>query len=129
MNMKSTYDLIGTFWDGRPADAATETVPYDPLIPEIGTPYCLFDAHGKQRSIRLSALFAVRDETDWEHVKAPLTGCRQIAVIDDCHPRFQGQAVQQFHQHRLRQVLCLLRCEIPGAHVLVMKFSNAGRAA
>lgn len=50
-------------------------------------------------------------------------------MIDDCRPRFQGQAVQQFHQHRLRQVLCLLRCEIPGAHVLVMKFPNVGRAA
>ena len=41
--MKSTYDLIGTFWDGRPADAVAQTVPYDPLMPEAGTPYCLFD--------------------------------------------------------------------------------------
>jgi len=85
--------------------------------------------NGKRRGIWLSVLFAVRDEADWERVRASLAGCRQIAVIDDCRPRFQGQAVQQFHQHRLRQVLCLLRCEIPGAHVLVMKFPNVGRAA
>lgn len=127
--MKSTYDLIGTFWDGRPADAVAQTVPYDPLMPEAGTPYCLFDINGKRRGIWLSVLFAVRDEADWERVRASLAGCRQIAVIDDCRPRFQGQAVQQFHQHRLRQVLCLLRCEIPGAHVLVMKFPNVGRVA
>ena len=127
--MKSTYDLIGTFWDGRPADAVAETIPYNPLMPEAGTSHCLFDVHGKQRSIRLSALFAVRDEMDWEHVKASLAGCRQIAVIDDCRPRFRGEAVQRFHQHRLRQVLRLLRCEIPEAHVLVMKFPDVGRAA
>lgn len=47
--MKSTYDLIGTFWDGRPADAVAQTVPYDPLMPEAGTPYCLFDINGKRR--------------------------------------------------------------------------------
>ena len=64
--MKSTYDLIGTFWDGRPADAVAQTVPYDPLMPEAGTPYCLFDINGKRRGIWLSVLFAVRDEADWE---------------------------------------------------------------
>lgn len=58
--MKSTYDLIGTFWDGRPADAVAQTVPYDPLMPEAGTPYCLFDINGKRRGIWLSVLFAVR---------------------------------------------------------------------
>ena len=43
--MKSTYDLIGTFWDGRPADAVAQTVPYDPLMPEAGTPYGLSLIH------------------------------------------------------------------------------------
>ena len=127
--MKSTYDLIGTFWDGRPGDIIAETVPYDPLMPEAGTPYCLFDIHGKRRSIRLSALFAVRDETDWEQVKASLIGCRQVAVIDDCRPRFRGEAVQRFHQHRLRQALHLLRCEIPEARIRVMQFPSVERVA
>lgn len=125
--MKSTYDLIGTFWDGRPADAVAQTVPYDPLMPEAGTPYCLFDINGKRRGIWLSVLFAVRDEADWERVRASLAGCRQIAVIDDCRPRFQGQAAQQFHQHRLRQVLCLLRCEIPGGARPCHEVSQRGK--
>lgn len=41
--MKSTYDLIGAFWDGRPADVVAQTTAYDPLMPEAGTPHCLFD--------------------------------------------------------------------------------------
>lgn len=127
--MKSTYDLIGTFWDGRPADTVAQTVPYDPLMPEAGTPYCLFDVNGKRRGIRLSALFAVRDEADWEQTRASLAGCRQIAVIDDCRPRFQGEVVQRFHRHRLRQALHLLRCEIPGARIRVMRLPDVERAA
>ena len=127
--MKSTYDLIGTFWDGRPAAVAAETVPYDPLVPEAGTPYCLFDIDGKQRSIRLSALFAVRNDADWKRIKASLTDCRWVAVIDDCRPRFQGEAVQRFHERRLLQALRLLQCEVPDAQIRVMKLPVMGRAA
>ncbi len=55
--MKSTYDLIGTFWDGRRKRQIAQTVPYD-LMPEAGTPYCLFDINGKRRGIWLSVLFS-----------------------------------------------------------------------
>lgn len=127
--MKSTYDLIGTFWDGRPADIVTETVLYDPLLPEAGTPYCLFDIDGKQRSVRLSALFAVRDDADWERIRASLADCRRIAVIDDCRPRFRGGTLQQFHEPRLRQVLHLLQHEVSGAQVHVMQLPTVERAA
>lgn len=127
--MKSTYDLIGTFWDGRPASAIAEMVPYDSLMPEVGTPYCLFDIYGKQRSIRLSVLFAVQDETDWERVETSLTGCRRIAVIDDCRPQFQGEVVQRFHKHRLHQVLYFLQAEVPEAQIHVLKLPRIERAA
>ncbi len=127
--MKSTYNLIGTFWDGRPANTIAETVPYDSLMPEAGTPYCLFDIHGKRRSIRLSILFAVQDEADWERVKTSLAGCCQIAVIDDCRPRFQGAVVQRFHEHRLHQALHFLQNEVPEAQIHVMKLPLIERAA
>ena len=73
-----------------------QTVPYDPLMPEAGTPYCLFDINGKRRGIWLSVLFAVRDEADWERVRASLAGCRQIAVIDDCVPGSKARRCSSF---------------------------------
>lgn len=127
--MKSTYDLIGTFWDGRPSDISAETVLYDPLVPEAGTPYCLFDIDGKQRSVRLSELFAVRDDADWERIRTSLADCYRVAVIDDCRPQFQGEALQQFHELRLRQALHLLQCEIFGTQVRVMQLPIVERAA
>lgn len=127
--MKSTYELIGTFWDGRPANFTAKTVPYNPLTPELGTAYCLFDIDGKHRSIRLSTLFAVQNDADWEQIKECVVDCRQITVIDDCRPRFQGEVVQQFHERRLRQVLHLLQRSAPGALVSITDLPNVARVA
>lgn len=127
--MKSTYDLIGIFWDGKPADFTAKTVPYNPLMPELGTPYCLFDIEGKQRSIQLSALFAVQNSTDWEQIKTTAADCCQITVVDDCRPRFHGEAVQQFHEHRLQQTLHLLQHSVPRAQVCITELPDMARTA
>ncbi len=127
--MKSTYDLIGTFWDGRPGGTVAETIPYDLLMPEAGTPYCLFDIDGEQRGVRLSALFAVRNDEDWDRIRKSVAKCRRIAVIDDCRPRFGGAAAQRFHERRLRQTVHLLQSDVPEAQVCVMKLPVMERAA
>lgn len=124
--MSSTYDLIGTFWDGRPSDVVEMSIAYDSLIPEVGTPYCLFDIEGKRRYIFHSQLFTFQSDSDWQRMKIELRDCRQIVVINDCQPRSEGEVVQRFHKLRLHQVLHFLQQECPEAHIFMMKDPMVG---
>lgn len=119
--MKSTYDLIGVFWDRRVSTTDMKVAPYNPLTPEIGTPYCLFDTAGKERNVRLSALFKVQNNADWDYLRSSIADCNRIMVVDDCRPKFQGEVVQQFHERRLGQVMHLLQNEVPQAQLFITK--------
>lgn len=119
--MKSTYHLLGVFWDHRvestmPLDAA----PYDITYAPIGTPICLFDHNGERRTIDLTRLLSINDQNDADHVIAQLRGCSNIAVIVDYRPSGGGITQRDFYTHRLRQALRLLEDHIPHACIVLM---------
>lgn len=61
--MKSSYRLIGMFWDHRPeSNALLEPVAYDPFYLEAGHPDCLFDCDGKHRYVTLTGLLTVNSQ-------------------------------------------------------------------
>lgn len=119
--MKSSYRLIGVFWDHRP-EATVSLVPaaYDPFYLEAGHPDCLFDCKGKHRYVTLTELLSLNSQEDLDRLASRLGGCVGIAVISDFAMRSRGSVVRQFLQHRLLQAICLLESAVPEASVTLM---------
>ncbi|NMM98698.1 hypothetical protein [Bifidobacterium olomucense] len=120
--MKSTYKLIGVFWDHRPeSNTSLEPIDYDPFYLEAGHPDCLFDCIGKRRYITLSKLLAADSEQTVSTLTTQLVDCTGIAVLCDYTPTSQGCVPQRFFRHRVRQILQLLESILPNASITLMR--------
>ncbi|PJM73708.1 hypothetical protein CS006_00480 [Bifidobacterium primatium] len=119
--MKGTYTLPGVFWDHRPETGVLpEPHAYDSSIPEAGTPYCLFDADGTRRSIRLTELLDAPDRHAMENLITRLRGCDAVAVLIDYQPETDGSIQRTFYRRRVRQAIRLLEDSLPGMRVTLM---------
>ncbi|OXN01730.1 hypothetical protein [Bifidobacterium vansinderenii] len=128
--MKTSYRLIGLFWDHRPESSLSlEPIDYDPLYLEAGHPDCLFDFAGKHRYITLTELLSVDSQHAADSLSAKLTGSTGIAVIYDFNPTFQGSTACLFFRHRVKQALKLLEDMVPDVSVKLMKAPELGLAA
>ena len=127
--MKSTYKLIGVFWDKRPQrDDAIALMDFDPTFLPLDSPLCLFDLIEKKRRIALSHLFAVRHDWQLEELLMKTEGSSLIAIELDCLPQSSGATHQRFFAHRLLQATSALSNQCPSAEVVLMLPEN-GRSA
>lgn len=128
--MKTSYKLIGLFWDHRPeSESPLDTVPFDPLFLESGHPYCLFDSDAKRRRIPLTRLLALKSQQEAAELTNALIDCASIAVIRDFEPMTQGMVPQSFYRHRLSQAMRLLEDALPGVSIVLMDPPNLEVAA
>lgn len=119
--MKSTYKLVGLFWDGKPEGKEPDTVySYDAdYLPAAGQP-CLFDLIEMKRRIELSELFAANGQVGFEAIVKKLAGCSSLAVVIDCPPKTRGLTQRRFFRHRTLQVFGSLARALPGTKVAAM---------
>lgn len=120
--MKSAYRLIGSIWDHLPeANIDMNPIPYDPSYSPSEQPFCLFDCDGKRRAIALTTLLAIDNRRDIETLRERFTDCSRIAVLVDYAPASTGCVHRKFYQHRVRQVMHVLRRIAPDAEIVLMR--------
>ena len=120
--MKSTYKLIGAFWDGLPTSGDTETAEiYDSDILVDTEPENLFDQECFRRSVPLSELFGASQEAEIGAIVARISRCDEVFLVIDCQPRTSGLVPNQLHRKRTLQMLGYLRACLPRARVQLMQ--------
>lgn len=128
--MKSTYKLIGVFWDGKPeARGCTTVLPYDPYWLPLSSQPCLLDLIECRRHIRLSQLLAIRSQQEVALLAEKLDGCTSLAIIVDYLPKAQSCVHRTFFKHRVLQVLGTLSAVLPEAKIFYMEPSPATEVA
>lgn len=119
--MKSTYKLIGCFWDGLPVDANPETIAvFDAEIAVAGTPENLFDGQGVRRRMLLSDLLAAPEKETMHELIQRAKDCDELYLELDCRPKAPGAVPQIFFQKRAQQAAGFLKANAPETHVRLM---------
>ncbi len=119
--MKSTYKLIGDFWDKRPESSElARYTSFDESYLPIEMPLCLFDLAGKRRRMPLSVLFTVQNDTQLQKVAANAKDCLELAIELDCLPYLNSVIHQKFFAHRLSQVVMALSSLLPFVKIVLM---------
>lgn len=119
--MKSTYKLIGAFWDHREAlGSPLALAEYDPTYLAAGSALCLFDFLEVKRSVTLSELMSADGEADVEGIFEGLRGADKVAVVVDIAPRSTGEVQRRFFRKRALQTLRMLVNELPESEVILM---------
>ena len=119
--MKSTYKLLGLFWDGLPAADDDEPVAeYSPLIEPIESPRNLFDARGYRRTVSMSELLSAPETSALPGLVERVRECDEVYLLLDGVPRFSGAIPRMLYRLRSLQALAFLRREAPTTHVSLM---------
>lgn len=119
--MKSTYKLIGAFWDHRETLGSPLTlVEYDPTYLAAGSALCLFDFLEMKRSVMLSELMSADGVTDVEGVLEGLREADKVAVVVDIAPRSTGEVQSRFFRKRALQALRMVVDELLESEIILM---------
>lgn len=119
--MKSTYKLIGLYWDRRPEAEITETVScYDPNYLEVDARPCLFDYVEKKRRINLSELLSVNTSDELIALLEKLSDCDSVAVVLDYEPKAPSFTHRRFVRHRTLQAIESIREVLPETEIVLM---------
>lgn len=119
--MKSTYRLVGTFWDGKAAlDKMPSAEPFDATIGATNTPDSLFDQAGKRRYVRLSNLLACDDDKSLGNLLESLSCARAVYVALDWQPASSNPTLVSFFDLRVRQILAELNSRLPSCQIVPM---------
>lgn len=120
--MKSTYQLIGLFWDGKPkAEDVGSILPYDQSYLPLSHPLCLFDCVEKKRRVYATELFGVDTQADFDALVEELKGYDSVAAIIDYCPGTQMRTHRRFFMHRMCQAIESLSNALPESEVVAMK--------
>lgn len=128
--MKSTYKLIGVFWDGRPEMTSGIAIrPYDPFYLALSSQPCLFDIVERKRRVELSRLLEIGSTEEAEMLIEEFAECTSVAVVLDYLPKAKSSVHRKFFEHRLLQVLGSLSELLPEAEIVLMEQRGAKAAA
>ncbi len=128
--MKSTYKLIGLYWDGKAeAERLEDLLPFDPSYLDSSAPLCLFDFVAKKRNVYLSVLLGANNQEEFDSVAKGLEGCDYIAVVVDYCPVFASIVHRRFYEHRALQVLGQVHKAVPKANLVMMALPETAGAA
>lgn len=128
--MKSTYKLIGVFWDGKAeADGCAAVLPYDPYYLPLSSQPCLLDLIERKRRVRLSQLLEIRSQEEVESLAEKLDGCGSVAIVVDYLPKAKANVHRKFFKHRTLQALKTLSDALPETEIVFMEPRKAEAAA
>lgn len=108
--MKTTYKLLGSFWDGR-KDLETPLAEYseERQIRDYKEEYDLFDTLEYIRSVRISELFRLEYGNRFFSVLDKLRLCSKVIIILDCYIKSENPVIRNFLSKRISQCLRLVQ--------------------
>lgn len=108
--MKTTYKLLGSFWDGR-KDLETPLAEYseERQIRDYKEEYDLFDTLEYIRSVRISELFRLEYGNRIFSVLDKLRLCSKVIIILDCYIKSENPVIRNFLSKRMSQCLRLVQ--------------------
>lgn len=108
--MKTTYKLLGSFWDGR-KDLETPLAEYseERQIRDYKEEYDLFDTLEYIRSVRISELFRLEYGNRIFSVLDKLRLCSKVIIILDCYIKSENPVIRNFFSKRISQCLRLVQ--------------------
>ncbi len=108
--MKTTYKLLGSFWDGR-KDLETPLAEYseERQIRDYKEEYDLFDTLEYIRSVRISELFRLEYGNRIFSVLDKLRLCSKVIIILDCYIKSENPVIRNFLSKRISQCLRLVQ--------------------
>lgn len=116
--MKSTYQLIGVFWDHKPiSNRAYTMVASDNGALDYCSEPCLFDCLCKKRFIYLSTLLNIESSEEASAIIGLLKGTDVLEVRIDYRPKVSNITHDAFYQLRMKQALAFLEISLP--HTLI----------
>lgn len=128
--MKSTYKLIGVYWDHTPLPKNEVTlVAYDPTYLTAGSPLCLFDLLEKKRRIDITELLAVDSDLQFQTMVDSFSGCDKVAVVLDYQPSCRGSVLHGFYALRVLQAYGKLAYSLSNTRVTLMLPGEAREAS
>ena len=118
--MKSTYKLLGMFWDRKEiVDTKFAVVRKSRDILDYRYVRELFDVGGYVRKIKISELLKVNFENEVKAITNQLLHCDKIIGMIDYFPRVKNSVLRRFARKRILQVLNYLQKELPNAKICV----------
>lgn len=118
--MKSTYKLLGVFWDGKEIiDSKFAIVGDCRNILDYRYTRDLFDINGCIRKIKISELLEANFENEVKAIVEQLRYCDKIVGVIDYFPRVKNAVLRKFARKRILQVLNYLRKELQNAKICV----------
>jgi len=111
--MKSTYKLLGVFWDGCPVENKLATRSRMPkAIRDCNYIQDLFDIDGYERKISIQLFFDVESQDDFSKILSQIRYCTKIYI--DCRnlPKAKSSVIMQFETKRIFQIAYVLKAEI-----------------
>ncbi len=120
--MKSTYHLIGDYWDHKPCVSShCGILNYEPGFLGADEPPCLFDFIEKKRRVQLTVLWEITTDEELKRLATPLAECDTVAIVLDYTPVSRGSIHLDFYWHRVQQAQQALQSALPNATVFLMR--------
>lgn len=112
--MKSTYKLLGSFWDGR-EDLDIPLVKYsgEETLRDYRVEYDLFDAKEYVRSVRVSELLRLDAGEKIHSILNKLYFCTKVVIVLDCNIQSANPVIRRFLSKRVSQCLKFVRDNFP----------------
>ncbi len=124
--MKSTYKLIGAYWDHVPLPAKEASLSYDSTYLPADSPLCLFDLIEKKRRIGISELLAADSDTRFSAIVDDFDGCDAVAILLDYQPSCGGSILRRFYHLRALQAYGKLASALPDSDLVFMLPKDSG---
>lgn len=104
--MKSTYQLLGSFWDGR-KDLETPLTEYsrERQIRDYKEEYDLFDSQEYIRSVKISELLRQNVGEKILPILERLRLCSKVVFVLDCSIQSENPVIRKFLSKRISQCL------------------------
>lgn len=116
--MKKSYELLGVYWDHRPAAKLPSSVAYlDEGVLPAEHPECLFDSPPSHRYLRITTLFAVNDDRECESRFKQVSWCDEVYLLLDYTPVSPGTILKDYYRRRVGQVLYAAQSTLPDTKV------------
>ena len=120
--MKSTYKLLGVFWDRKEiVETNFDVIRECRDILDYRYVRELFDVNNYVRKIKVSELLKANLENDVKVIINQLRHCDKIVGVIDYFPRVKNAVLRRLARKRILQVLNYLRKELPNAKICVSR--------
>jgi len=107
--MKSTYKLIGLFWDNRPVPDEFPSIVDFVEVQDYREEYNLFDLTCYKRKIKLSEILSIEDKQNLNNIILSLKGCDEVYLHIDYIPNCESSVVCAFFIRRTMQIYRYIR--------------------